>query len=150
MKGDSQAIGAELVLSTAQNTIYQSESRVSFDELYDWLAIYQEERIEQRKAVGVGVGVEGLLHFSAILKLLEGVSEGQRDNTFYTLALTFKASGYDEKETEIRLKELNQSNDPSMRELEIKRKVKSAYKNGALAGLIVYWIRLLSGMNFSY
>lgn len=150
MKGDPQAIGAErwFRMPTAQNTIYQSESRVSFDELCDWLAIYQEERTEERKAVCVGV--EGLLHHPAILKLLEGVSEGQRDNTCYTLALTFKASGYDEKETEIRLKEWNQRNDPSMRELEIKRKVKSAYKNGAPAGPTANWIRLLSGMNFTY
>lgn len=150
IKGDPQAIGAErwFRMPTAQNTIYQSESRVSFDELCDWLAIYQEEQTEERKAVCVGA--EGLLHHPAILKLLEGVSEGQRDNTCYTLALTFKASGYDEKETEIRLKEWNQRNDPSMRELEIKRKVKSAYKNGAPAGPTAYWIRQLSGMNFTY
>lgn len=150
MKGDPQAIGAErwFRMPTVQNTIYQSENRVSFDELCDWLAIYQEECVEERKAICVGT--EGLLYHPAILKLLEGVSEGQRDNTCYTLALTFKASGYDEKETEIRLKEWNKHNQPSMRELDIKRKVKSAYKNGAPGGPTAYWIRQLSGMNFTY
>lgn len=150
LKGDPQAIGAErwFRMPTAQNTIYQSDSRVSFDELCDWLAIYQEECKEERKAICIGA--EGLLHHPAILKLLEGVAEGQRDNTCYTLALAFKASGYDEKETEIRLKEWNKNNEPSMRELEIKRKVKSAYKKGAPAGPTAFWIRQLSCMNFTY
>jgi len=150
IKGDPQAVGAErwFRMPTAQNTIYQSESRVSFDELCDWLAIYQEERTEERKAVCVGS--EGLLYHPAILKLLKGVSEGQRDNTCYTLALAFKASGYSEREAEERLKEWNQYNDPPMRDLEIKRKVKSAYKTGAPFGPTAYWIRQLSGMEFTY
>lgn len=150
LKGDPQAIGAErwFRMPTIRNTAYQSASRVSFDDLCDWLAIRQEERSAERKAACVGSA--GLLHHPAVLKLLSGVSEGQRDNTCYTLALAFKSSGYSAEEAECRLKEWNQRNDPPMRELEIKRKVKSAYKEGAPAGPSAQWIRQLSGMEFSY
>jgi hypothetical protein len=154
MHGDLQAVGAErwFRMPTVQNTVYQSERRVSFDELCDWLAIYQEELSEERKATCVGacVGIEGLLRDPAILKLLEGVSEGQRDNTCYTLALAFKASGYSEKEAEERLQDWNALNDPPMRQIDVKRKVKSAFKKDAPAGPTAYWIRLLSGMAFTY
>lgn len=150
LKGDQQAVGAErwFRMPSADNTLYQSDNRVSFDDLCDWLSIYQEEGAEERKAVCVNA--TGLLQHPAVRRLLEGVSEGQRDNTCYTLALAFKASGYSEKEAEDRLKEWNQLNDPPMRQLEIKRKVKSAYKHGSPDGPSAYWIRLLSGMAFTY
>jgi hypothetical protein len=150
MNGDPQAVGAErwFRMPTPENIIYQSESRVSFDELCDWLSIYQEERLEERKAVCVDAS--GLLHHPAVQKLLEGVSEGQRDNTCYTLALAFKASGYSEKEAETRLQEWNKLNDPAMRQIDVKRKVKSAFKKDAPAGPSAYWIRTLSGMAFTY
>lgn len=153
LHGDLQAVGAErwLRMPTAENTVYQSDSRVSFDELCDWLAIYQEELKEeklQRKAVCVGPA--GLLGHAAIQQLLKGVSEGKRDNTCYTLALAFKASGYDEKETEARLQEWNTRNNPAMRQIDVKRKVKSAFKKGAPGGPSAEWIRRLSGMAFTY
>lgn len=150
VSGDPQAVGAErwFRMPTAENTLYQSNNRVSFDDLCDWLAIYQEECLENRKAVCVDA--TGLLSHPAVQKLLEGVSEGQRDNTCYTLALAFKASGYGEKETEVRLQEWNQLNNPAMRQIDVKRKVKSAFKKDAPEGPSAYWIRKLSGMPFTY
>lgn len=150
INADKQAVGAErwFRMPTTENTIYQSDRRVSFDDLCDWLSIYQEGRTEERKTVCVDS--TDLLQHRAVKKLLEGVSEGQRDNTCYTLALAYKASGYSAKEAEDRLKEWNKRNDPPMRQLEIKRKVKSAYKQGSPAGPSAYWIRLLSGIPFSY
>lgn len=150
MSGDPQAVGAErwFRMPTAENTLYQSDNRVSFDELCDWLSIYQEERLEERKAVCVDAS--GLLSHAAIQRLLQGVSEGQRDNTCYTLALAYKATGHDEKETEAYLQAWNQLNEPPMSQIDVKRKVKSAFKKGAPAGPSVYWIRTLSGLPFTY
>lgn len=153
LNGDLQAVGAErwFRMPTAKNMVYQSDNRVSFDELCDWLSIYHEELKEERlerNAVCVGTG--GLLSHAAVQQLLKGVSEGQRDNTCYTLALAFKASGYSEKETEARLQEWNCLNDPAMRQIDVKRKVKSAFKKGAPLGPSAYWIRTLSGLPFTY
>ncbi|RFB09916.1 hypothetical protein DZB84_23425 [Bacillus sp. HNG] len=54
MNGDLQAVGAErwFRMPTDKNTLYQSDNRVSFDELCDWLAIYQEERLKERLEEG--------------------------------------------------------------------------------------------------
>lgn len=153
LKGDLQAVGAErwFRMPTSQNTVYQSDSRVSFDDLCDWLAIYQEELKQSRlERKAVCIGPNGLLDHAAIQHLLKGVSEGQRDNTCYTLALAFKVSGYDEVETEARLQEWNALNDPAMRQIDVKRKVKSAFKKGSKAGPSSFWIRELSGMPFTY
>ncbi|MDQ0862376.1 primase C-terminal domain-containing protein [Bacillus sp. V2I10] len=154
MGGDIQAIGAErwFRMPTAANTLYQSDNRVSFDDLCDWLSIYheecREELLKDRKSVCIGSG--GLLGHAAIKKLLEGVSRGQRDNTCYTLALAFKASGYSESETEARLQEWNGLNEPAMNQIDVKRKVKSAFKKGSPGGPSSFWIRELSGMAFTY
>ncbi|OHR74069.1 primase C-terminal domain-containing protein [Bacillus sp. UMB0893] len=154
LSGDIQAVGAErwFRMPTAANTLYQSDNRVSFDVLCDWLAIYHEERkeelLKERKSVCIGSG--GLLGHAAIKRLLEGVSRGQRDNTCYTLALAFKASGYSELETEARLQEWNGLNEPAMNQIDVKRKVKSAFKKGSPGGPSSFWIRELSGMAFTY
>jgi hypothetical protein len=154
LNGDLQAVGAErwFRMPTDKNTLYQSDNRVSFDELCDWLAIHQEELKEERlnKQKAICVGATGLLRHAAIQKLLQGVSKGQRDNTCYTLALAFKASGYGEKETEARLQEWNVLNDPVMTQIDVKRKVKSAFKQGSPGGPSAFWIRELSGMEFTY
>lgn len=148
--GDPAAIGAErwFRVPTQENTIFQSDSRVAFDDICEWLTIQYQEHEEEQKSICVNA--EGLLYHPAVQKILEGVSEGQRDNACYTLALTYKVSGYDESEAEKRLYEWNKRNDPPMRQIDLKRKVKSAYKSGSKAGPSAYWIRLLSGVNFTY
>lgn len=148
--GDGQAVGAErwFRLPTAQNTLFTDNTRVSFDELCDWLTLYREERQSLNK--GICVGTKGLLQHPAVLTLLEGVSEGQRDHTCYTLALAYKASGYDKTEAEAYLQEWNQRNSPAMTQMDVKRKVKSAFKPGAPKGPSAHWIRTLSGKAFTY
>ena len=48
---DGQANGPERFFRTPteENTIYQSQNRVSFDDLCDWFSIEQERRNEERK-----------------------------------------------------------------------------------------------------
>ena len=46
----------------------------------------------------------------------------------------FQAAGYDAKQTEKRLHDWNKKNDPPLTKIEIKRKVKSAFKPSAPAG----------------
>lgn len=151
ISGDLQAIGAErwFRMPTNNNIIFQSENRASFDELSDWLEINREEENSTYKKT-VCVNAEGLLECAAIKHLLKGVPVGQRDNTCYTLALTYKASGFTCYETETFLIEWNQKNDVPMQQIEIKRKVKSAFKKGSPAGPSTFWIRQLSNMEFSY
>ncbi|MBM7580826.1 primase C-terminal domain-containing protein [Jeotgalibacillus terrae] len=150
VNGDPQAVGAErwFRIPTHQNTIYQSDNRVSFDDLCNWFSIHIEEQTEEKKSICADAA--NLLQHAAIQRLLQGVSKGQRDNTCYTLALAFKASGYSESETESSLHDWNKKNQPAMTQLDVKRKVKSAFKKSAPLGPSAYWIRTLSGLAFTY
>lgn len=150
LNGDLHAVGAERWFRVPEPavTVHLSNQRVSFDSLCDWFTLEIEEQNFHQKSVYVKT--TNLVEHPAIQKLLGGVSEGQRDNTCYTLALALKASGYAAFATEDVLQEWNQKNTPPMPINEIKRKVKSAYKPGAPAGPSAFWIRELSGEAFSY
>ncbi|WP_051317093.1 primase C-terminal domain-containing protein [Ectobacillus panaciterrae] len=147
--GDICAIGAErwFRVPTAENTVYESHNRVSFQELVDWMIIQQEGQRASSRKVAIGQGE--LLSHPAVLKLLEGVEKGKRDNTCYTLALAFKASGYSKEAAEMRLREWNERLEEPMTLFEVKRKVRSAFQ-GTKKGPAAAYIRMLSGMAFSY
>ncbi|WP_404277100.1 primase C-terminal domain-containing protein [Exiguobacterium undae] len=149
LSGDLQAVGAErwFRLPTPKNTIHRSAERISFDALCDWYSDRNEELLHQRKIM---VSTQDLMQHPAIQSLLQGVEQGRRDNTCYTLALAFKATGYSEEDTQIYLYAWNERNTPAMRQLDVKRKVKSAFKEGAPLGPSAYWIETLSGMEFKY
>lgn len=149
LSGDLQAVGAErwFRLPTPQNTVHRSAERVSFDALCDWYSERNEELLHQRKVM---VRKQDMMQHPAIQSLLQGVEQGRRDNTCYTLALAFKATGYSEEDTQIYLYAWNERNIPAMRQLDVKRKVKSAFKEGAPLGPSAYWIETLSGMEFKY
>ncbi|MFE7083256.1 primase C-terminal domain-containing protein [Priestia megaterium] len=153
IQGDTNAIGPERLfrLPTDENTVYQSNERVSFDELCEWFQLVQEQEQQDVHTYKKGFckGYESLLNHPAVQKILEGVNEGQRDTACYTLALAYKAAGYDEKTAEQYLHNWNQKNRPRMRQIEVKRKVKSAY-NGRFHAPSAKKIRELSGMLFSY
>lgn len=148
---DQKANGPERYfrVPTEDNIIYQSNDRVSFDELCDWYSIEVERRQEMMFQGAVNFGVN-LFNHPAIKKLLQGVGEGQRDNTCYTLALAYKSIGLDEDMTEEKLQEWNKKNQPSMNQIDIKRKVKSAFKPGSPLGPSSKFITQLSGIPFSY
>lgn len=150
MSADLQAIGAErwFRLPTEENTIFRSEERVSFDDLCDWLNDQQEIRLNTEKRITLGSS--DLMNSPAVLKLLEGVEEGQRDNTCYTLALAYKASGYEEEQALSLLYRWNERNSRPLRQIEVKRKVKSAFKVGSPHGPSSFWIATLSGVDFAY
>lgn len=149
LTGDLQAVGAErwFRLPTPQNTVHRTEERVSFKALCDWYSERSEELSHQRKVM---VRKQDLMQHPAIQSLLQGVEQGRRDNTCYTLALAFKATGYSEEDTQIYLYAWNERNTPAMSQLDVKRKVKSAFKKGAPLGPSAYWIETLSGMEFKY
>ncbi|MBJ8353610.1 hypothetical protein CON01_24675 [Bacillus thuringiensis] len=146
--GDPVAVGAERYFRvvTDQNTVYESNNRIDFQELIDWMIMQQEDRSFFKK---VTVGQCDLLSHPAILKLLQGVEEGKRDNTCYTLALTFKASGYAKEEAENKLREWNAKLEKPLTVLKVKQKVRSAFQ-GTKKGPAACYIRELSGMAFSY
>lgn len=153
LKGDVNAIGPERLfrLPTEENTVFHSQERVSFDSLCEWFQLVQEQDQKDVHTYKKGFckGYETLLQHPAIQKILEGVHEGQRDTACYTLALAYKAAGYDEKIAETYLHNWNQKNTPQMRQIEVKRKVKSAYR-GRFHAPSAKKIRELSGMLFSY
>ncbi|OVE34472.1 hypothetical protein CCZ20_26375 [Priestia aryabhattai] len=153
LKGDVNAIGPERLfrLPTDENTVFHSQERVSFDELCEWFQLVQEQDQQEVHTYKKGFckGYESLLKHPAVQKILEGVNKGQRDTACYTLALAYKAAGYDEKTAEAYLHNWNQKNTPQMRQIEVKRKVKSAY-NGRFHAPSAKKIRELSGMLFSY
>ncbi|MEH7265790.1 primase C-terminal domain-containing protein [Priestia megaterium] len=151
--GDVHAVGPERLfrLPTDENTVFHSQTRVSFDELCEWFQLVQEQDQQDVHTYKKGFckGYESLLKHPAVQKILEGVNKGQRDTACYTLALAYKAAGYDEKTAEAHLHNWNQKNVPQMRQIEVKRKVKSAY-NGRFHAPSAKKIRELSGMLFSY
>ncbi|GAB1774154.1 primase C-terminal domain-containing protein [Priestia megaterium] len=153
LKGDVNAIGPERLfrLPTDENTVFHSQERVSFDDLCEWFQLVQEQDQQDVHTYKKGFckGYESLLQHPAVQKILEGVNKGQRDTACYTLALAYKAAGYDEKTAEAYLHNWNQKNTPQMRQIEVKRKVKSAY-NGRFHAPSAKKIRELSGMLFSY
>ena len=153
LKGDANAIGPERLfrLPTDENTVFHSQERVSFDDLCGWFQLIQEQDQQDVHTYKKGFckGYESLLNHPAVLKILEGVNKGHRDMACYTLALAYKAAGYDEKTAEQYLHNWNQKNTPQMRQIEVKRKVKSAY-NGRFHAPSAKKIRELSGMLFSY
>ncbi|MEM4997279.1 primase C-terminal domain-containing protein [Priestia sp. SB1] len=153
LKGDANAIGPERLfrLPTDENTVFHSQERVSFDDLCEWFQLIQEQDQQDVHTYKKGFckGYESLLKHPAVQKILEGVNKGQRDTACYTLALAYKAAGYDEKTAEAYLHNWNQKNMPQMRQIEVKRKVKSAYK-GRFHAPSAKKIRELSGMLFSY
>ncbi|MED3977296.1 primase C-terminal domain-containing protein [Priestia megaterium] len=153
IRGDLHAVGPERLfrLPTDENTVFHSQNRVSFDTLCEWFQLVQEQNQVDVHTYKKGFckGYENLLKHPAVLKILEGVNKGQRDTACYTLALAYKAAGYDEKTAEAYLHNWNQKNTPQMRQIEVKRKVKSAY-NGRFHAPSAKKIRELSGMLFSY
>lgn len=153
LKGDVNAIGPERLfrLPTEENTVFHSQERVSFDDLCEWFQLVQEQDQQGVHTYKKGFckGYETLLQHPAVQKILEGVHEGQRDTACYTLALAYKAAGYDEQTAEVYLHNWNQKNTPQMRQIDVKRKVKSAYR-GRFHAPSAKKIRELSGMLFSY
>jgi len=153
LKGDVSAIGPERLfrLPTDENTVFHSQERISFDGLCEWFQLVQEQDQQDLHTYKKGFckGYETLLKHPAVQKILEGVHKGQRDTACYTLALAYKAAGYDEKTAEAHLHNWNQKNVPQMRQIEVKRKVKSAY-NGRFHAPSAKKIRELSGMLFNY
>ncbi|MDN4634024.1 primase C-terminal domain-containing protein, partial [Sphingomonas sp. PsM26] len=153
IRGDVYAVGPERLfrLPTDENTVFHSQERVSFDELCEWFQLVQEQDQQDVHTYKKGFcrGYESLLKHPAVQKILEGVNKGQRDTACYTLALAYKAAGYSEKQAEQYLHNWNQKNTPHMRQIEVKRKVKSAY-NGRFHAPAAKKIRELSGMLFSY
>lgn len=155
---NEQGLGADFAATTperffrlpnSENIIYQSASRPSFDQFCDWYSIEVERRQMDAKS-GVICPGQNLMQAPAIKKLLQGVEKGKRDQTCYTLALAMKASGIGAKQAESRLQEWNKLNHPPMTQLEVKRKVKSAYKKDGKQGPSAFHIRQLSGMPFVY
>lgn len=140
-------------IPTEENTIYQTSKRVPFKVFADWYSEQVTKRQAAQKKAKLAANLKPgqvLLQHAAVQTLLKGVSEGNRDSSCYTLALAFKASGFDEEEAEKRLHEWNTKNEPPMRQIDVKRKVKSAFKAGSPAGPSSEWISRLSGMPFSY
>ncbi|SDC61244.1 Primase C terminal 1 (PriCT-1) [Pelagirhabdus alkalitolerans] len=148
--GDFMAIGAErwFRLPKADNVAYRTENRVSFDELCDWFTINYENNTYQ-STFHISKP-NSLFEHPAVKKLLQGVSEGKRDNTCYTLALACKAEGYCKDQTIHLLLQWNLKNEPPMSNREIYQKVRSAYKKGSPSGPSSYWLSVLSGIHFSY
>lgn len=150
---DLEALGPERYyrLPKANNTIFQSDIRPSFDDFCDWFTLAVEEEEEERKDYKKGFCTVGkhVLKHPAILKLLKGTQEGQRDATCFTLALAYKSAGYSSTEAESFLHDWNQKNDPPLPWVEICRKVKSAY-SGSYHGPSSEAISRLSGIPFFY
>lgn len=150
IQGDLAAVGPERFfrIPTNQNVSFWSGKKVSMNDLKDWLIIQRESNETINHVL---VGYKGsLLSHPAIQNLLKGVEQGKRDNTCYTLALTFKAEGYGQEKTESLLREWNSLLDQPLTILDVKRKVRSAFKKDAPKGPSAHYIQYLSGMTFSY
>lgn len=129
--------------------VYQSNERTDFDVFCDWYSIEVERRQEEQIKCSVKPGFNMFEH-PALKKLLEGVEEGSRDNTCYTLALAYKSIGLNQEETEAILQKWNQKNSPALSFIQVHKKVKSAFKPGSPLGASSKFISELSGIPFTY
>lgn len=147
---DQQAVGAERYfrIPTEKDVIYRSERRAAFEELNDWYWLNHEP--EQESARKDAWARRGLLDREAVQALLRGVERGKRDNAAYTLALVYKAEGYDQADAENELHEWNYRLESPLQERVIQQKVRSAYKPGAPAGPKADWIYYLTGVPLAY
>lgn len=149
--GDRQAIGAErwFRLPTPETIVYRSENCVSFAELLTWREINTSVTTQVIRE-STSIVRKGLLDHPAVRTLLEGVESGKRDNTCYTLALTYKREGYSFEDTESELQDWNSRLEEPLSQRIVTQKVRSAYKEGAPSGPTAEWITYLSGVSFTY
>ncbi|MGG0476071.1 primase C-terminal domain-containing protein [Priestia aryabhattai] len=150
---DTQAIGAERYfrIPTSENTVLKTDDRFDFSFFCDWYSIQVDTIIaeqESRKAGFCKLGKD-ILNHPAIKKIHEGFKKGDRDAACFTLALAYRAAGYESSETEQILHKWNKNNTPMMRWSKIRCKVRSAY-SGKYFGPSSAIIRELSGMEFTY
>lgn len=120
-------------------------------ELRDFLVLLDDELDGEHPTTAAGgrIVAQSIVGHPAILKLLEGVKIGRRNNTCFTLARAFRWSGYNYQETLRELLTWNQRNQPPLRESEVRATVRSAYR-GPNRPPKARWIRELSGVLFSY
>ncbi|MGP9043233.1 primase C-terminal domain-containing protein [Cytobacillus kochii] len=150
---DSKANGPERYFRVPNSedspVVYQTTNYVDFDEFCNWYSIELDRRNQEKLKCVIKPGFNLFSH-PALLKLLEGVEKGKRDNTCYTLALAYKSIGLSMEEAEQKLHKWNLKNMPALSFVQVHKKVKSAYKNGAPLGPSARYISELSGTPFSY
>lgn len=149
---DLHAIGAERLfrIPNQQNIVFESDSRPSFGDLNDWYAMNVPKEREYTRSSRVYLGKQGLLQHPAFVRLLDGVEAGSRDCTAYTLALAYKVEGYAAADAEAELYAWNRRLTQPLSDQEIRKKIKSAYREGAKKGPKASIVTNLSGVTFYY
>lgn len=147
--GDPCAVGAERFVRVPKNVVYFVANEYTLKDFVDWRNEEFEPQPKRENNRLVLVRSKGMLNHPAVAKLLEGVHEGIRDNTCFTLALVYKAEGYPSEYATEKLLEWNKKNDPPLPERIIRAKVRSAY-SGKYHGPSARVITELSGIKFSY
>ncbi|RPF49617.1 primase-like protein [Thermodesulfitimonas autotrophica] len=147
----AEAFGADVKAATPEHFLKIPRVILRFErveyELRDFLVLLDDGY--PTAAPGGRVAIQNILSHPAVQKLLEGVPEGVRNNTCFTLARAHRWSGYSYEETLQAMLEWNQRNRPPLRENEVRASVRSAYR-GLNRPPAARWIRELSGMAFSY
>lgn len=148
MGGDPKAASAEHFMRIPYSIQYYTSEKYSLQDFVDWADInFPEWRIEKRSPI-VTAGSEIMSH-PAIQILLQGVGEGRRNNTCFTLALAMKCAGYSQDQTFRELTAWNFLNQPPMPVSHIRACVRSAY-SGKYHAPSARAIRELSGVEFRH
>ena len=145
---DPKAASAEHFMRIPCSIQYYTSEKYSLQDFVDWADInFPEWRTEKRSPV-VTAGPEIMSH-PAIQILLQGVGEGRRNNTCFTLALAMKCAGYSQDQTFRELTAWNFLNQPPMPLSHIRACVRSAY-SGKYHAPSARAISELSGVEFRH
>jgi hypothetical protein len=151
--GDPAAATPERQLRIPGNAVYYNPTVYVLRDFSDWQNENNENADTETptpplRTAGAVVAAEILGH-PAVQKLLQGVEKGKRDNAAFTLALCYRAVGYDQEHALGELTAWNMRNKPPLMTPELQKAVKSAY-GGKYQGPSADWIRELSGLDFKH
>jgi len=145
--GDPNAATPERFMRIPRRCLYFNPVEY---ELQDFLACLDNERLEEGSLPASGRVITGdILDHPSVRFLLQGVEEGKRDNTAFTLALTYKAAGYTKHQALEALTAWNLRNRPPLSVGQLRAKVRSAYQP-RYRGPSACWLSSLSGVPFRY
>lgn len=129
LSADQAAIGPERLwrLPTCNNVIYSNSKKYKLSLFRKWRDENRPEDIPGQQQKGqVYAFTRGLLLHPGIKQLMQGVSQGQRNEACFALAVAHLITGYSILETEQILLTWNELNSPPLGEKEVLKCVKSA------------------------
>lgn len=146
---DPRAASAEHFMRIPYAIEYLAKSEYIMQDFVDWLDINEPTWRSEKYPGAVVTSGRDLMNHPAIQELLQGVEEGRRNNTCFTLALAMMSAGFTQDQTLRELTAWNFQNQPSLPYSQIRASVRSAF-SGKYHAPSANAISELSGIEFHH